>query len=159
MLHAAVDCYLGECGDKAIAQTVAQASQTATLFRHFLLRDFTGLTKSNDTGNVQRAGTQSALMAASINHRDKPHGSVMAHVEGTAALGTIKLVGCERSQIKLGAIDVERDFTQCLHGVRVKKHAALAAEFSNLLNGLEHASFVVGGHDADQYCAICKAVF
>ncbi len=37
-----------------------------------------------------------------------------------------------------------------LHGIRVEEHAALAGDLSDSLDVLNHADFIVGGHDRDQ---------
>ena len=66
-------------------------------------------------------------MAAAVNQRDKPRGSVLTHVKRATAFGPIKLVRRQGSQIKIGAVDVKRDLAQRLHGVRVEEHTAFAA--------------------------------
>src|ERR1044071_4368008 len=65
----------------------------------------------------------------------------------------------QRSQIEIGAVDVQRDLAQRLDGIRVEKHATLTAEPPNFFNGLKHAGFVVGRHDADQNRLVREGVF
>src|SRR5262249_31572496 len=50
----------------------------------------------------------------------------------------------------MGTVDIERDFPQRLHGVGMEPHAVPAAKLPDLLDRLQHAGLVVGGHDADQ---------
>ena len=89
-------------------------------------------------------------MASTINHGDEPHVSVMPDVKSAAAFRAIKLVRGKRSQVDFGVNDIQRNFAQSLYGIRVEEHAALAAELANFLNRLEHSSFIVRRHDADE---------
>src|SRR4029077_18651316 len=60
---------------------------------------------------------------------------------------------------EIGAVDVQRDLAQGLNGIRVEKHTTLAAEPPDFFNGLQHAGFVVGRHNADQNRLVREGVF
>jgi hypothetical protein len=45
---------------------------------------------------------------------------------------------------------VERNLAHGLHRVGMEEHAALMADFADFADGLQHADFVVGRHDADE---------
>src|SRR5713226_7236271 len=90
-------------------------------------------------------------MAATVNDGGDLYPWVSApDIEGTAALGAVELVSGERRQIDIHLVDVEGNLAQCLDGVGVEEHTALAAELADLFQRLQHADFVVRSHNADQ---------
>src|SRR5579864_777335 len=139
MFHGAVDGYLVQLSQQAVAQAVAQASHAAAFFRHFLLRDFTSLAKANDARNIECSGAESALVAAAIDHGNKPRSRLTPDIQRATAFGTIKLMRRQRGQIEIGAVNVQRDLAQGLNGIRVEKNATLAAEPPDFFHGLKHA--------------------
>ena len=83
----------------------------------------------------------------------------MANVKRSATFGAIKLVRSQGSQVEISAVDIERNLAQRLYGVRVKEHAALAAEAADFFDRLKHPGFIVRCHDADQDRSAGKSIF
>src|SRR3989475_9178859 len=88
MLHRAVDEHFVEPGEDAVFQAFAQAAHPRALFGHFLLAELTGFAKADYAGDVERARTHAALVAAAINDGGKLHARIAAaHVEPADSLG------------------------------------------------------------------------
>src|ERR1051326_9146019 len=150
MLHGTVDRYLIQLGREAVTQAIAQPCHAAAFLRHFLLRNFTSLAEANNARDIESSGAEPAFMAAAIDHGNQPRGRVTPDIQRSAAFRTVKLMRRERSQVKIGAVNVQRSLAQGLDGIRVEEHTTFAAEPPDLFNGLKHAGFIVGRHDAYQ---------
>src|SRR6266481_8640556 len=100
MLHRTIDKDLVELGFEARTQPVTQRAHLLGLLRHFLLGELTGLAEADDAGNVQRAGTHTALVAAAIDNGGKLNAWVpAANVERTDTFGSIDLVAGDGEQV------------------------------------------------------------
>ena len=73
-----------------------------------------------------------------------------ANVKNANALGRVELVRGEGEQVDSIALDVDRNFADCLRSIDVEEHAALLGELADFGDGLNHPNFVVGVHDGDE---------
>src|SRR6266481_5179247 len=100
MLHGTIDKDLVELGFEARTQPVTQRAHLLGLLRHFLLGQFAGLAEADDSGDVQRAGTHTALVTAAIDNGGKLNAWVAAaNVERTDSLRSVDLVAEYREQV------------------------------------------------------------
>src|SRR5690606_33827998 len=76
----------------------------------------------------QRAGTQAGLLSASMDQRPQPDGRLAANIKSPYSLGPVGLVRCERQQIDVHRLDVDRQLASALRRIHVERHAALAAQ-------------------------------
>src|ERR1700722_12680745 len=148
MLHRTVDIDLIEAAHDAVAQAVALTGEVAGFLQHFVLRDGASFTQAHDAGDVQRARTHAALVAATIEERGKPQTRILvAHVQSSYTFGPVDFVARDRHQVDILLVDIDRHLADGLRRVGVKNHSTLAAEPSDFFNGVHHADFVIGGHD------------
>ena len=118
---------------------------------HFVLAKFAGFAESDDAGNVERAGTHAALVAAAVNLSGKLHARILAaNVQRADALGAVNLVAGDRHQVDAVFLDVHGNFADGLHCVHMKEDALFFGDLADFRDGLNHADFVVGVHDGDQ---------
>ena len=90
-------------------------------------------------------------MAAAVDDRRQQNSRISpADVESADALRAVHLVRGQGSEIHVHVIHVERNLSGGLHRIRVEEDAALASNLSDFLDVLNHADFVVRGHDRDQ---------
>src|SRR5260370_30000437 len=61
-----VDARLGNALEEALLQSVAKSGDAQSVFYQRLARDFCGFAKSNDSGDVFRAGTEAGLVMSAI---------------------------------------------------------------------------------------------
>src|SRR5229473_8061401 len=61
-----VDARLGNALEEALLQSVAKSGDAQSVFYQRLARDFCGFAKSNDAGDVFRAGTETTLVMSAI---------------------------------------------------------------------------------------------
>ena len=57
-------------------------------------------------------------------------------------------------QIDIHRFHIKRNFAERLRAIGMEKHAALAADFANLCEGLNHANFVIDSHHRNDGCFI-----
>src|SRR6266850_6363923 len=118
MLHGTIDKDLVELGFEARTQPVAQRAHLLGLLGHFLLGQFAGLAEADDAGDIERAGTHTALVAAAIDNGGKLNARVAAtNVERTDTFGSIDLVAGDGEQVDIVLLDVDRDFADGLHTI------------------------------------------
>ena len=133
-------------------QAVAQRRHARPLGRQLAGADSSAAApKPTMPGHVQRAGTQSALLAAAGEERRQLDPRRAPHVERADALRPVHLVRGDRDQVGAGRFDVERHLTDRLHGVGVQPHAARPAGPGEGGERLEHADLVVGRHHRRQH--------
>ena len=90
-------------------------------------------------------------MSAAVQERLRAHARVAtADVQGANALGTIHFVGGQAQQVDAHVVDIERQLAGSLNGIGVEEHAVALTQGANLLDRLQGANFVIGGHHADQ---------
>src|SRR5258708_36401601 len=95
-----VDVNLVKPLENARLQLRTQIEQSMVLLGHFNPGDFAGLAETDDTGDVQRAGTHSALMAAAVHLRRQPHARALGtDVNRADTLGAVNFVGTHREEI------------------------------------------------------------
>src|SRR6516225_1627041 len=104
------------------------------------MRKATSLAQPDDTGDVQRARTHAALVAAAVDNWDQLHARVLAaHIDCAGALWAIELVAGDRGDVDVHFVDVDGNLADCLHRVGVEDHAALATELADFGDWLQHA--------------------
>jgi hypothetical protein len=110
-----------------------------------------GDAQADDTGNVERARSQAALVAPAVDDRfEADPGIAATYVERADALRPVHLVRGDREQIDAEALHVAFEIRQRLHGIAMEDDAALLAERADFRHGLNRADFVVGHHDGDE---------
>src|SRR4029077_6264878 len=108
VLHRAVDENFVQLGFQALSETLAQAEQTRRFFRHFFLRDFAGFAEADDAGDVQRAGTHAALVAAAVDNGGKLHAGIApANVQSANTLRTVNFVAADGQHVDVVLLDVD----------------------------------------------------
>src|SRR5437763_13280297 len=111
------------------------------------MRNRAGLAQADDAGNIERAGTHAALMAAAIdNGRDLNPGILAAYIQRSHAFGPIHFVTRYRSQVDVLLDDIDWNLANRLGRVGVENDSALMTELTDFCHRLQHSDFVVGKH-------------
>src|SRR6267378_1614304 len=153
MLHGTIDKDLVELGFEARTQPVTQRAHLLGLLGHFLLGQFAGLAEADDAGDIQRAGTHTALVAAAIDNGGKLNARVAtANIEGTDAFGSIDLVAGDGEQVDIVLLDVDWNFANRLHTIDSEDDAVFLGNLADFRHGIDDANLVVGIHDGDENC-------
>jgi hypothetical protein len=106
---------------------------------HFFARQTEGLAHADDLVGRQRAGAQTALVAAAMHLRFQADARLAAHIEGADALRAVGLVRREAHQVDLQLAQVDRDLAGGLRGIDVEDHALLAADLAQFGDRLDDA--------------------
>ena len=115
------------------------------------MRNLGCFAEADNSRNIQRARPHAALVAAAVNDRRQQDSRISPpNVERADSLRAVHLVRRQGSEIHVHVVHVERNLSGRLHGIRVEEHAALAGDLSDILDVLDHADFIVRGHDRDQ---------
>src|SRR5258708_14335256 len=134
MLHGTIYKDLVELGFEARTQPVAQRAHLLGLLRHFLLGQFAGLAEADDAGDIQRAGTHTALVAAAIDNGGKLNARVAAaNIEGTDSLRPIDLVAGDREQVDVVLLDVDWAFANGFPTISSAKGALFLLRLAQFL--------------------------
>src|SRR6266853_2909655 len=153
MLHGAIYKDLVELGFEARTQPVTQRAHLLGLLRHFLLGQFAGLAEADDAGDIQRAGTHTALVTAAIDNGGKLNAWVATtNVERTDTFGSIDLVAGYREQVNVVLLDVDWNFADRLHTIDGEDNAVFLGNLADFRHGIDDANLVVGIHDGDKNC-------
>src|SRR6267154_4339580 len=153
MLHGAIYKDLVELGFEARTQPVTQRAHLLGLLWHFLLGQFAGLAEADDAGDVQRAGTHTALVAAAIDNGGKLNARVAtANIEGTDAFGSVDLVAGDREQVDVVLLDVDWNFANSLHTIDSENNAVFLGNLADFRHRIDDANLIVGIHDGDKNC-------
>ena len=132
-------------------ETVAQGSEAEAFGGHFLGGDFAGLAEADDAGDVESAGTETALMSPAVHLLgERDAGWAATDPESADAFGPVDFVSGEGQQVDGAAGDVDGEFAHGLGRVGVKEDAVFAAERADFADGLQGANFIVGRHDGDE---------
>src|SRR5580704_3685837 len=151
MLERAVDEDFVELGFEALLEAVAKAAQPNGFFLHLLLAKLTSLTEADDAGDVERAGTHAALVAAAIDDGGKLNARIAAaNVKRADALGAVNFVAADGQHVDVVLLDVHRNLADSLHAVGGKENAMFLGDFADFGDGINDADFVVGVHDGDE---------
>src|SRR5882757_6047727 len=151
MLHGTLDKDLVELGFEARTQPVTQRAHLLGLLGHFLLGQFAGLAEADDSGDIQRAGTHTALVAAAIDAGGKLNAGVAAtNVESTDALRSVDLVAGNREQVDVVLLDVDWNFANSLHTIDSENDAVFLGDLADFRHRIDDANLIVGIHDGDQ---------
>ena len=90
-------------------------------------------------------------MTATIDDRRQQDTRIAsAHIESANALRTVEFVSGQRCNVDVHFIHIERDLADCLHRIRMKQDASLTGDFADCFDVLNHADFIVGGHDRNE---------
>src|SRR5437899_8296280 len=134
MLHGTIDKDLVELGFEARTQPVAQRAHLLGLLRHFLLGQFAGLAEADDSGDIQGAGTHTALVAAAIDNGRKLNAWVAAtNVERTDTFGSIDLVAGDGKKVDIVLLDVDWDFANRLHPIDREDDAVFLGNLADFI--------------------------
>src|SRR5207302_10484499 len=110
-------------------ELVAKEVQPARFCLHLLDAQLDRLGETDDSGHIERAGAEAALVAPAVDLRGHVYRRrAAAHVEPSDALRAVDLMCRERREIDAEALQVERNLTDRLRGVRVEEDSPLAAE-------------------------------
>ena len=110
--------------------------------------------EADDTGDIFRAGATTALLFTAMQEARKLHAT--AQIEEADTLRAAQLVTARRHEVDLQFIDIERDMSVCLDGIRMEEDALarllrmLLKARTDLCDRLDGADFVVRHHDADE---------
>ena len=74
------------------------------------------------------------------------------NVEDADALRGVQFVPGDAEEMAADRLDVDGNLARGLHGVSVKRDFGFGGDFADLLDGLNDAGFIVGHHDADEFC-------
>src|SRR6266849_7832482 len=151
MLHGTIDIDLVELGFEARTQPVTQRAHLLGFLGHLLLGQFTGLAEADDAGDVQRAGTHTALVAAAIDNGGKLNARIAAaNVKGADTFGSIDFVAGNREQVDVVLLDVYRDFADSLHAIDGKNNAVFLGDLADFRHRIDDANLIVGIHDGNK---------
>lgn len=99
----------------------------------------------------QGTGAHALLLATTTDLSVKSDSGLSANVESTDALGSVQLVATNGKQVNVHLIDINWDFADALRSIRVEEHLVLAADRTDLLDGLNDTDLVVHvNHGADK---------
>src|SRR5205085_8434963 len=96
------------------------------------------------------------LVAAAINNRLDI--KAITNVKRAHAFRTVRLVSRYGKEIDVLPDYVDRNFSDSLRGVGMKDNPALAADFSDFRDWLQHSHLVVCGHDTDQNRRVAQSL-
>src|SRR6266853_209685 len=153
MLHGTIDKDLVELGFEARTQPVTQRAHLLGLLGHFLLGQFAGLAEADDSGDIERAGTHTALVTAAIdNGRELNARVATANVKGADAFGSIDLVAGYREQVDVVLLDVDWNLANGLHTIDGEDDAVFLGNLADFRHRIDDANLIVGIHDGDKNC-------
>ena len=109
---------------------------------------FGGLAEAHNSGNILGSGAARALVTSAVKHGREQRSA--PNVERANALGRMQLMAGERQQIGLEAADLNGNLARGLYRVGVEVDVGFRSDSPDLLNGLQHAGFVVCHHDGNQ---------
>src|SRR5690348_5532166 len=109
---------MGNALEQTLLQFVAKRGDALSIFCEGLARDFRGLAESNDTGDVFRAGAETALVMTAVEKLTQTRST--ADIKRADSLGRIQLVAGEGQQVDFERADIDRDFSGGLDGVGVE---------------------------------------
>src|SRR5262249_10312434 len=102
-------------------------------------------------GDVERAGTHAAFVAAAIDNGGKlDAGIATPNVEGANTLGAVDLVGGNGEKVDIVLLHVHRDLAHGLNAIDGKNNAVFFGDLADFRDRIDRANFVVGVHDGDQ---------
>ena len=116
----------------------------------------TGHSKTDDLVHRQRAGAQTAFMAAAIHQRLQQGPARLAHVERADTLGAVELVCCKREHVDLHRLDIQRQLAGALRSIDMQGGAVCPAQGADGRNIGDGPGFVIGVHKRDQHGAGTK---
>ena len=148
MCAVTVDADVRTAREDSRLELVAEGGELHRLVRHPEPREFAGLGKTDDVGNVLRARTAGALLMSAQHERLQL--GALADVEDADALRRVELVSAHRQHVDGNLLHVHRNLARDLHGVRMENRPVRPADLRHLLNRKENARLVVGPHDRNQ---------
>src|SRR5260370_29608470 len=151
VLRGTVDVDLIELGLQARPQPIAQSTEPLRFFGHLLLSKLAGLAQSDDAGDVERAGTHTALVAAAIDDGGKLYTrGAPPNVQRAYTLWSVDLLRGKVRQVDIVLLHLHRDLADRLHAIHSQDDAVFLGALADLRHRIDHANLVVGGHDGDQ---------
>ncbi len=118
----AVEDDLGDAGGDPGVEAFAEGQNARGLGVAFLQGEGGGRAEADDRGDGERAGAESALVAAAVDEGGEADlGVAAADVEGADPLGAVELVGGKGHQVELVVVHVDREAADGLGGVGVEE--------------------------------------
>src|SRR5918993_655525 len=105
-------------------------------------------TEADDAWHVLCAASPALLLAATFLLKLEQRSP--AYVEQADTFGSVELVSRQREQIDAESVDVQWQGAGRLHGVGMKRNAAVAGNRGNVLERLNRTRLIVRVHDGDQ---------
>src|SRR5215469_17283256 len=100
MLHAAINEHFIQPAHDAVFEPVSQTGEPLHLDWHVFMGHGACLAQTNDSGNVESAGTHAALVAAAVNDGGNLHARILAtNVESPDTFRSIHLVPADGHDI------------------------------------------------------------
>ena len=117
-----------------------------SILGQFFFGNAEGFAHTDNLVGRQCAGTETALVAATVHLSFEADAWFTAYIQGADAFRAVYFVAGHRQQINFGGFNVDRYFAACLCCVNVENDFAFAADFADGRNILNHADFVVYPH-------------
>ena len=139
---------------KLVKQALYEVVADGAFLRIHTAGELCSACEADDAGDIFRAGATPPLLFTAMQEARKLHAT--AHIEEADALRAVQLVTARRHEVDLQFIDIERDMSVCLDGIRMEEDALagfrcmLLKARTDLCDRLEGADFVVRHHDADE---------
>src|SRR5262249_29516341 len=92
VLQRAVERDLVQLLEQVASQPLPELEDPPRFGRHFRTGQLGGFAEPYDPRHVESTGSETALVAASIDERRQVHARIAAHVKGSHALGSVDLV-------------------------------------------------------------------
>src|SRR5476651_2236413 len=147
LVEVAVDVDLRQLGVQALEHALLQLLEALGLRVHFLHADLGGFAEAHTQRRRQRAGAETALLAAAVDHGDETYARLATDIERADALGSVNLVAGDAHQVDVHRLDIDRDLADGLGGIGMEESLLLAADLADLGQRLDDANLVVHRHD------------
>jgi seryl-tRNA synthetase len=149
MHGAAVDAHFWQRGVDEVFETVAQGFEPGlgAVFE-MLTGEFGGFAERDDARHIFCAAAAFAFLTAAHEQRCKT--DALADVERANALRRMHLMTAQAEEIDRRRLDIEVDFSHCLHGIRMHQRTGGVRERDDFMQGGDDAGLVVRPHDGHQ---------
>jgi len=142
---------IGNAREEPAFELVAESGNAGRVALERKAREFGGLAEADNARNIFRSRAEAALVVSAEEKLAKTRAAL--DEERADSFRGMEFVPGERKEIELERLDVDWDFTDRLHGVRVEIDVGFGGNASDFRERLDGAEFVIRMHDGDKHGA------
>src|SRR5579872_5976715 len=116
------------------------------ILSHFHLRNRSRFAKTNAKRCRKRARAHATLLPATVDKRLDAHAWTAADIKRTDTLGSVNFMCGDTHEIDIHRLNIQRNFTEALRSVRMKKRPFFTAYLADCIKRLDDANLVVDRH-------------